>query len=199
MNFSCRFGAKLHKDPSGPTESPPGVLGDGDPHLFRPFRKSPVRGRKRRRRVSTNLVPASLFGRGYRGKPFCRHRGLPVPGRFFRPWRIEASCADRQNETIPENKYTKWFDYDKIKDKLTVRYRRRDFYRDPSGRTEKTFRLPDGHKMPKISGTGRRSAAARGSEVKCGSRACAAVNHAVWRKKTRCPQIHSSRKKNIRP
>ncbi|MCA5964078.1 hypothetical protein LC724_32220 [Blautia sp. RD014234] len=42
-------------------------------------------------------------------------------GKF--PKRIGIPCFSRENQQIPEKKYTKWFDYDKIKGNLTVRKR----------------------------------------------------------------------------
>ena len=38
--------------------------------------------------------------------------------------RLSMEVIPRENQAeIPKNRYTKWFDYDKIKDTLSVRYR----------------------------------------------------------------------------
>ena len=46
----------------------------------------------------------------------------------------------QKNDKIPKNQYTKWFDYDKIKDKLSVRTRREGDYLTLPGGKHKTLR-----------------------------------------------------------
>ncbi len=124
---------------------------------------------------------------------------LPVPGRLsFGPWRIEASCADRQNETIPENKYTKWFDYDKIKDKLTVRYRRRgDFIViHPDGRKKSLSDYLTDIKMPRNK-RDRTVLLARGSEVLWLPGLRSGESCRVEEKTRRVLEIHFSAEKRI--
>ena len=51
---------------------------------------------------------------------------------------------------IPKKKYTKWFDYDKIKDNLCVRSRRAgDYFRLEDGRTKKLKQYFIDEKIPK--------------------------------------------------
>ena len=46
----------------------------------------------------------------------------------------------QKNDKIPKNQYTKWFDYDKIKDRLSVRTRREGDYLTLPGGKHKTLR-----------------------------------------------------------
>ncbi|MDO5426198.1 MAG: tRNA lysidine(34) synthetase TilS [Eubacteriales bacterium] len=49
---------------------------------------------------------------------------LPIPGEaFFGKYRVLAELEPVKNERIPEKKYTKWFDYDTIKDTIQLRSR----------------------------------------------------------------------------
>lgn len=61
---------------------------------------------------------------------------LPVPGEaFWGPWRVTASVEPWENQIIPEKKYTKWLDYDTIKNTIQLRSRRPgDYFYTASGR-----------------------------------------------------------------
>lgn len=50
---------------------------------------------------------------------------ISVPGEISCPGGVlKTECELRKNEIIPQNQYTKWLDYDKIKDNLCLRTRR---------------------------------------------------------------------------
>ena len=61
---------------------------------------------------------------------------LPIPGEaVWGPWRVIASLEPWENQIIPEKKYTKWFDYDTIKNTIQLRSRRSgDYFCTASGR-----------------------------------------------------------------
>ena len=61
---------------------------------------------------------------------------LPIPGEaFWGPWRVTASVEPWENKIIPEKKYTKWLDYDTIKNTIQLRSRRPgDYFYTASGR-----------------------------------------------------------------
>lgn len=61
---------------------------------------------------------------------------LPIPGEaFWGPWRVTASVEPWENQIIPEKKYTKWLDYDTIKNTIQLRSRRPgDYFYTASGR-----------------------------------------------------------------
>ncbi len=76
---------------------------------------------------------------------------LTVPGCFaFEKNRIELCIKPQNPAKIPENTYTKWFDYDKIKNRLTLRKRRPEdvITIDDAGHHKKLNRFMIDRKIP---------------------------------------------------
>ena len=77
---------------------------------------------------------------------------LAVPGEYsFGRNRIKLCIKPSDPAKIPENKYTKWFDYDKIKGRLTLRKRRPGdiIAVDDAGHHKKLNRFMIDRKIPK--------------------------------------------------
>lgn len=54
---------------------------------------------------------------------------VPVPGEAaWGNWKVTTTVFPFENQIIPQNKYTKWFDYDTIKNTIQMRSRRRGDY-----------------------------------------------------------------------
>ncbi len=58
---------------------------------------------------------------------------------FFQNWNLR-SFPTKKGQEIPKNRYTKWFDYDKIKCALSVRYRKTGDYMTLAGGGRKTVK-----------------------------------------------------------
>ena len=86
------------------------------------------------------------------GAPFPLSIPLPVPdGPEIRVGGLVLRAFSRKKQQeIPKNQYTKWFDYDSIKDTLSVRYRQTgDYLTLPEGRKKAVTRYMIDEKIPR--------------------------------------------------